>query len=46
VSLLFIIFRPRVAFLFPWALSLAEIASFGFCSMVVFLGVLTVGFCL
>ena len=41
---LFIIFDLEVAFLFPWAVSLGAIGQFGFWSMVVFLGVLTVGF--
>lgn len=44
VTLLFIIFDLEVAFLFPWAVSLGAIGLFGFFSMVVFLGVLTVGF--
>jgi NADH-quinone oxidoreductase subunit A len=44
VTLLFIIFDLEIAFLFPWAVSLGEIGLFGFWSMVVFLGVLTVGF--
>jgi NADH-quinone oxidoreductase subunit A len=44
VSLLFIIFDLEVAFLFPWAITLKETSEFGFWSMVVFLGVLTVGF--
>ncbi len=44
VSILFIIFDLEVAFLFPWAISLGSIGMFGFWSMVVFLGVLTVGF--
>ncbi|MSP81551.1 MAG: NADH-quinone oxidoreductase subunit A [Alphaproteobacteria bacterium] len=44
VSILFIIFDLEVAFLFPWATSLGEIGAFGFWSMVVFLGVLTIGF--
>ncbi|MEM5517444.1 NADH-quinone oxidoreductase subunit A [Henriciella sp. AS95] len=44
VSILFIIFDLEVAFLFPWAVSLGTIGVFGFWSMVVFLGVLTVGF--
>lgn len=44
VAILFIIFDLEVAFLFPWAVSLGEIGVFGFWSMVVFLGVLTVGF--
>jgi NADH-quinone oxidoreductase subunit A len=44
VSILFIIFDLEVAFLFPWAISLGKIGLFGFLSMAVFLGVLTVGF--
>jgi NADH-quinone oxidoreductase subunit A len=44
VSILFIIFDLEVAFLFPWAVSLGAIGTFGFWSMMVFLGVLTVGF--
>ena len=44
VAILFIIFDLEVAFLFPWAVSLGHIGLFGFWSMVVFLGILTVGF--
>jgi NADH-quinone oxidoreductase subunit A len=44
VAILFIIFDLEVAFLFPWAITLGRIGVFGFWSMVVFLGVLTVGF--
>ncbi|MCA0401134.1 MAG: NADH-quinone oxidoreductase subunit A [Proteobacteria bacterium] len=44
VAILFIIFDLEVAFLFPWAVALKEIGAFGFWSMVVFLGVLTIGF--
>ena len=44
VCLLFIIFDLEVAFLFPWSISLGEVGLLGFWSMVVFLGVLTVGF--
>ena len=44
VAILFIIFDLEVAFLFPWAVALKEIGVFGFWSMVVFLGILTVGF--
>lgn len=43
VAILFIIFDLEVAFLFPWAVSLGSIGMFGFWSMVVFFGVLTVG---
>ncbi len=44
VSILFIIFDLEVAFLFPWAVSLGDIGMFGFWSMMVFLGILTIGF--
>jgi len=44
VAILFIIFDLEVAFLFPWAVTLGKIGVFGFWSMIVFLGVLTVGF--
>ena len=44
VSILFIIFDLEVAFLFPWAVTLGKIGTFGFWSMVIFLGVLTIGF--
>ena len=44
VSLLFIVFDLEVAFLFPWAVAFHQIGPFGFWSMLLFLGVLTVGF--
>ena len=44
VAILFIIFDLEVAFLFPWAVALGGIGMFGFWSMMIFLGVLTVGF--
>ena len=44
VAILFIIFDLEVAFLFPWAVALGDIGLLGFWSMVVFLGVLTIGF--
>jgi NADH-quinone oxidoreductase subunit A len=44
VAILFIIFDLEVAFLFPWAVALSDIGVFGFWSMMIFLGVLTVGF--
>ncbi len=44
VAILFIIFDLEVAFLFPWAISLGKIGTFGFLSMMFFLFVLTVGF--
>ena len=44
VGLLFIIFDVEVVFLFPWALTLGSTGKFGFFSMALFLGLLTVGF--
>ena len=44
VAILFIIFDLEVAFLFPWAVAFKELGPFGFWSMMVFLGVLTIGF--
>ena len=44
VAILFIIFDLEIAFLFPWAVALADIGMFGFWSMMVFLAVLTIGF--
>jgi len=44
VSILFIIFDLEVAFLFPWAVAFKQVGLFGFWSMMVFLGVLTIGF--
>ncbi|MGS4884175.1 NADH-quinone oxidoreductase subunit A [Roseibium sp. MB-4] len=44
VAILFIIFDLEVAFLFPWAVSFGELGWYGYGSMMVFLGVLTVGF--
>jgi NADH-quinone oxidoreductase subunit A len=44
VSILFIIFDLEVAFLFPWTVAFKEAGAFGFWAMMVFLGVLTIGF--
>jgi NADH-quinone oxidoreductase subunit A len=44
VAILFILFDLEIAFLFPWAIVLQEIGRFGFFAMVVFLGILVVGF--
>ncbi len=44
VAILFIIFDLEIAFLFPWAISLGNIGLFGFCSMMIFLFILAVGF--
>ena len=44
VAMLFIIFDLEIAFLFPWAVVLDKIGMPGFIAMVVFLGVLVIGF--
>ena len=44
VAILFIIFDLEVAFLFPWAVAFKEVGVFGFVSMMIFLGILTIGF--
>ena len=44
VAILFILFDLEIAFLFPWAIVLKEIGTFGFVSMMIFLAVLVVGF--
>jgi NADH-quinone oxidoreductase subunit A len=44
IAILFILFDLEIAFLFPWAVVLREIGLFGFLAMMVFLGILVVGF--
>ena len=44
VAILFIIFDLEIAFLFPWAVVLEDIGMAGFWAMMIFLGVLVVGF--
>jgi len=44
VAILFILFDLEIAFLFPWAVALREIGPAGFWAMMVFLGILVVGF--
>jgi NADH-quinone oxidoreductase subunit A len=44
VAILFIIFDLEVSFLFPWAAAFGQLGVYGFWSMMLFLGVLTIGF--
>lgn len=44
VAILFIIFDLETAFFFPWALALRKIGWFGFGAMMLFLGLLVIGF--
>jgi NADH-quinone oxidoreductase subunit A len=44
VAILFIIFDLEITFLFPWAIVLESIGWFGYSAMMIFLGILVVGF--
>lgn len=44
VSIMFIIFDVEIAFLYPWAVTLNDTGIWGFLSMLLFLGVLTIAF--
>src|SRR4249920_3653502 len=44
VAILFILFDLEIAFLFPWAVVLREIGTFGFVSMIIFIVILVIGF--
>jgi NADH-quinone oxidoreductase subunit A len=44
VAILFIVFDLEIAFLFPWAVALGRIGTFGLASMGIFLAILVVGF--
>lgn len=44
VAILFIIFDLETAFLFPWAMILRKVGWVSFWSMMVFLGILVIGF--
>ena len=44
VAILFVIFDLEIMFLFPWSITLVKLGALGFWSMMIFLGILTVGF--
>jgi NADH-quinone oxidoreductase subunit A len=44
IAILFILFDLEIAFLFPWAVVLQDIGSFGFWAMMIFLAILIIGF--
>ena len=44
VAILFIIFDLEIVFLFPWAIVLDQIGLFGYLAMMLFLGILVIGF--
>jgi NADH-quinone oxidoreductase subunit A len=44
IAVLFVIFDVETIFLFPWAVMFDKLALFGFIEMMIFLGILLVGF--
>jgi NADH-quinone oxidoreductase subunit A len=44
VAMLFVIFDVETVFLFPWAVQYARLGVYGLISMMVFLGILIVGY--
>lgn len=44
IAILFILFDLETAFFFPWATVLSDIGWYGFCSMMIFLLLLVIGF--
>lgn len=44
VAMLFVIFDVETVFMFPWAVILEKLGLFGLIEMMVFLGILVVGF--
>ncbi len=44
IAILFVVFDVETIFLFPWAILYRKLALFGFIEMLVFLGILIVGY--
>jgi len=44
VAMLFIVFDIEIVFMYPWAVRFRELGMFGFVEMLVFIGILLVGF--
>jgi NADH-quinone oxidoreductase subunit A len=44
VAMLFIVFDIEIVFMYPWAVKFRELGVFGFVEMLVFIGILMVGF--
>jgi len=44
IAVLFVVFDVETIFLFPWAVMFDKLALFGFIEMMVFLGILVVGY--
>jgi NADH-quinone oxidoreductase subunit A len=44
IAILFIVFDIEVVFMYPWAVIYDELALFGFIEMLVFIGILVIGY--
>jgi NADH-quinone oxidoreductase subunit A len=44
VAMLFILFDIEIVFMYPWAVKFRELGLFGFVEMLVFIGILLVGY--
>ena len=44
VAMLFVVFDLEVVFIYPWAVSFDHLGLFGFVDMMIFLGLLTIGY--
>ncbi len=44
IAILFIVFDIEVVFMYPWAVVYRKLALFGFIEMLVFIGILVVGY--
>ncbi len=44
VAVLFIVFDIEIVFMYPWAVKFRELGLFGFVEMLVFIGILLVGY--
>jgi NADH-quinone oxidoreductase subunit A len=44
VAMMFIIFDIEIVFMYPWAVKFKQLGLFGFVEMIIFIGILLVGF--
>jgi NADH-quinone oxidoreductase subunit A len=44
VAILFVVFDVETVFLFPWAVQFKQLGAFGFLEMMIFLGILVLGY--
>jgi NADH-quinone oxidoreductase subunit A len=44
IAILFVVFDVETIFLFPWAVQFKQLGAFGFLEMLIFLGILVLGY--